>query len=338
MPSRQPDWAGLPLELWHRALLALYPTGDDQLQWWRQLAATAAVCRFLREAVLGPAAGPLWRVGAFTSSHPGLSAVQLRQLNRLLASQGQHARGAIVVGGGWDLEELQGAAASLTGPHEQLCVGALDSTSEADLLGRTLLQCPVRALTYHGSCIRGWPASLQSLDLRVFPPPGGDRQGMAALVTERVHTALQQLQALGDLTSLKVLASPWCLRQADVACLARLPRLESLELVLYVSEALGAHAVEGLTQLASCTQLVMELIVMGVGLVPLLQSLRSVPLVRLTIECADSYVLTPADEGHLALCSISEQLTLCTQSSGPAERLQRLLPDVKLVHLMPRLE
>ena len=341
MPSSQPDWASLPLELWTKVLQAL-PAQGDQVQQCRQLATLSIACKALRSAVLGPDAGVLWRMVSFASVHPGLDASQSRQLNRLLASQARHASHVVLTGGGWDLEELRAAAASLDGPYTQrLHLHAVHTAAEAKCLSSVLPSCLVRALNYAGSQALSLPTSLQALQLFVSAPPGHHVGDLPRSVSEQTHRALQELQLLTRLTSLFLVSPLWRLQQADAACLTAecLPHLIVLDLTLYVSSNFGPHAVESLSGLSASVRLSLTLISTGASLTPLLQALRSVRLYALTLECTcitrTPYGLTPVDEAHLARCSITEQLTLRMQPSTPAERLQGLLPAVKVVHVLP---
>ena len=342
MPSGQPDWASLPRELWTKVLQALSAQGDA-VQRCRQLATLSAVCRTLRTAVLGPDAGSLWWTVSFASSHAGLEAWQSWQLNRLVASQARHASHAFIMGGGWDLDELQLAAASLQGHHarRRLYLHTIDTPAEAECLSAVLPGCLAGALTFVGSQALVLPSSLQAVDMHVGAPADMELALVTAFVAEQARKALQQLRNLTRLTSLHFASPLWCLQEGDVACLAAcLPHLKVLVLTLYVTSALGQHALQALSGLSASVRLSLTVVSTsasaGGSVAPFLQALCRVRLFALTLQCkaltGTPYALTPADEAHLAQCRISRQLTLRMQSSEPAERLRRLLPRVNVVY------
>ena len=337
MPSDQPDWAALPVEIWTSALRSLCAREDDQLQWARLLVSVSTVSRALRSAVLGPDAVPLWRDVTFRSKHKDLDAVQSRQLNRLLASQGQHVHRAKLTGGCWDLQELREAAASLTGQLEHLRLH-LNNDAEADILGSVLPGCRVEHVNCSGACMPALPRSLHTLELCLNTRPSPDLVSSVAFMLQQMQAVFRQLQPLPCLTSLRLVSTLWTLQPADVACIAEcLPRLKVLTLCLVLHSLFGQHAVGALSRLPSSVQLSVSLTSMREGMAPTIRALAPVQLACLNIQSfvtegyPNPYVLTPEDEAALAQCRMAE-LSLCMIPSEPAERLQRLLPGVRVVH------
>ena len=319
-----------------RALASLVDFTRDGISRWKQLVTAATVCRALRNAVLGPGAGPLWRDLTFSSTHPGLNAGQSRQLSRLLASQGQHARYAVVVGGGWDLDELRAVAASLTGQLRRLELDGLYSADEAEILSSVLPACRVERLICDGMRVPALPTSLKGLELYLKLSPERTLEEVLAFTEQaRTRQALQQLRPLTQLTYLRLAMAHISLSTADIALISdSLPRLEVFTLSLQAGGD-GPEAVEALASLRPSVQLGLLLSASDGSLTALLQELPGLQLSTLNVAVYGTYSLRPADEALLAQCSIAEQLTLVMQSSEPAERLQRLLPGVKVLHILP---
>ena len=328
----QPDWAGLPIELWHQTLLCLSDLLEDDVSRWRQLAAAALVCRTLRDAVLGPGEGPVWRSVTFTSSHPGLDARQSRQLNRLLTSRGCHAHDVTVVGGGWELEELRAAAVSLTRQVAHLKLLDVNVAGEAACLSSALSGCAARFLVYKGSWPLMLPALLRTLrlqDTSVQSPRTAAELQEAKSTQSHAQRLLRSLQPLSRLVSLRFTSFEWRMCEADIVQIAAwCPQLEVLTLDLAVNASLGLHAVEALSRLPVSVRLVPHLVAQDSSLTSLLQALHGIRLFSIWIVEVGAYRLSPADERHLARCRLTSGLRLQLHAREPADRLQRLLRGV----------
>ena len=342
MASSEPDWASLRPELWHSILCHLGACRPGQLaqavQWWRQLVTFSVVCHATRDAVLGAGAGPLWRTVILKSSHRGMGNEPSRQLNRLLASQGHHARAATVYGGNWDLDALHTTAASLTGLHTLSLLNVNDAL-EAWTLSSVLPGCAVTDLVYKGAPLLALPASLRSLELLdTFTHTPRSQDELQEAVTHQKHSQqlLRCLKPLSQLTTLSLSSFVWRLSHKDVdAIMSWCPQLEALKLDLAVNTPLGVHALGALSRVPSSVQLQLSLLAQDSSLTGLLQALRSVQLGRLTIDEGQSYRLSAADEGHLAHCRVADQLTLKLHAREPAVRLRRLLAGVTRVAYEP---
>ena len=203
-PSDAPanaDWASLSPDLWrlviqkmvedacrlppcHSRAAAVQTIMEHWAPCCRQLAAASAVCRSLRNALLGADAGELWRFAVLSSAHIGmpaqperglhriLEALGLRpacsasqQLNRLVASQAQHVRYVILRGGGgWRSPDLRDVVAPLSGLLGAMLVG-MDCADEAACISAALIRSSVASVRVEGSVAMCLLASVQELEL-----------------------------------------------------------------------------------------------------------------------------------------------------------------------------
>ena len=315
MASPRPDWASLPIEVWLKVLLLCRDHEGSQRQhwvrWWKILASVSTSCKALHSAVVGPAAEELWHGTFLTSWHPGLSTGQSRQLNRMLISQGRLARTAVVLGGGWDLDVLRTAAASLTGAHS-LTLHQVAGAGETECWCDAFFTSAVRHLHYSGSHQLIFPTSLHSLELN------GRMPVRSLLAQLRADPAYNAIVALSNLRSLKIFLSEKLscdggLQEGDVTLLAaRLPQLQELHITTSQSpQPADLTAWAAFSRLHSRVQLSLDVSISGT-LTPCLQSLRNVRLISLQLDCrdSDSSTLSAVDEACLAKCSVSQRLAV----------------------------
>ena len=316
---------------------------------------TAAVCKSLRAALLGPDSRELWSSAAFQDVHVGLAskpdcslaygladlgarnaalrwrlAHSSQGLRRLLASRGVRVSNAVVWGGGWtvlklpdyagyDIPELRQALASLfAGSGGALHLVDLGETAESVYMASISHYHPFDSVTHLGCHPLNFPCASQ---LRVIQ-----------LGTSRpeANCLFRQLKFHPRLQSLCLELRQWRMTAADMQKLATWhPRLQRLSLRLTVNRRRrGKHDPRALSRLPATTQISLCVVAnwrVGRSLAFFLLQLRHVQVDQLLVQCP-SCVLDSFAEWCLAQCNVHTRLTLCLQGS-PGRRLQDL-PDV----------
>ena len=353
----QPDWAGLPGDLWRFIVLLAHPNWDErrewhqitvteaqsravvQTSWCKPLLAVSAVCWSLRSAMRGPEAGLLWDDLHYQSTYKALAprgARQLwaalrprsshedvllrsRRLTQLLVQQGQGSWSATLWGGGWVLPELQEVSASLAGLTFRLQLMNMNDTGEAACIGAAIARSRVQRLLYFGNAAFAFPVRLRALKLCLSGASAAEAQQLFAC-----------LQPLSELTSLYLgLGRQWRMTTADAESLVQwLPQLQRLVLRLSIPASGQQHAVAPLKQLVPFVDITVVVAVIQDSRIArgdftdLLQQLSRLLLTELQLVCP-SKALTAAAEQQLAYCKVQEQLTLCLEGA-PARRLPRV--------------
>ena len=333
----EPDWAGMPPELWRSILsqAGRHHEGqwdaDSWAAWCKMVSTAAAVCRNLHAAFLGADSGALWHNMGFFSSHGGLSEAQSRGLNALLAARGHHARTACFCRGGWAKPELRQVLASLSSA-EALTLCSINSTSKAGALGAALASTSPVRIAYEGSQPCRLPLSVKTLIYTDSWMPDS-YEGIVSELEEQVHAeqVFKVLLPLRQLEHLTVTLSFWALSLESARCLRQqLPDLTTLDIQLQDLALLGGSSSAALDCLSGL-QLSLGVQCFGGKLAEsVLQKVCSVPLQRLVLTVAgDRDCWNSAHEALLAVCSIT-QLNL--RFEDPARRLQQPLPGVHVVY------
>ena len=214
------------------------------IQWWALVARVSSTCHLLRNALLGPAAGSLWRYVCLFDAFPGMrdNKQQCQGLRRLLHSQARHAHCALLWSdGGWQLSELAACAAALTSLQElelhyifeaaAPCIaGSLGSLpASVCCFGADLWSCLSPAVLSHVTRIRvTYPCYI--------PISAADVQGLA--------TRLPRLQVLE-----LCLGFSSCASAAVLGLLPKLPKLPPVSLQLELEIAVQDAATAALRQL-----------------------------------------------------------------------------------------
>ena len=289
-----------------------------------------AVCRSLRDALLGPHASELWSAESFSGTHvslvarPRSGAARSRRrwklaqraqgLHRLLARQGVQPHTLLCSGGRWLLPDLQEALGLLTGLHHLLCLVDINSHGEAGCISAALRSSSVTRIVFRGDLPVEFPECVQVLRL-------SQRLGWKCLHPAALLDSLQRLQRL---RVLELDLPDWALNSGDVQCWTLwLPQLQ--ELYLHLDVFPEQHDMAALALLPPSVQTGVRLLAdywSSRRLILVLQQLRDVSVTDLTICCL-SCTLNAAAEAHLAQCRISRRLTLGLLGA-PARRLQQL--------------
>ena len=333
MPAR-PDWAGLPLEIWQTVYLLA--AGDDRrhtardaslswVQWVRLVAVGSTVCTALRTALTGPCASALWDYMGLRSAYQGLDAQQSWAMNVWLLRQGCHFRDAAILGGSWELPQLQTVLASITSPNIMRLEG-IHTAAEAQCISTAVLGCAAGTWFYAGSQCIALPPSVHALYFGGHWPATGS----ASRHAQELFACLQPLSSLRRL-HLQIIGHK--VSAANVASLQQwYPQLKHLELRLSALTEREARlqAVGELRRLQAVRLRLDMTFQLGSMATPVLEQLNAVRLCSLTLTVQQGH-LDVAQEALLAQCCIREQLTL--RCSDAAWRLQQpLAPRVQVVY------
>ena len=275
------------------------------------VARLAGVRKSVRDALLGSDAGALWEVLAFTNRYRWFPRAASRGINELAARQAGHARCVTIYGGhNWDHGALRAIASPLAGFRHTLRLMNIEESSEAAVIGASLVGCLASEVAYYGTTPCAMPREARKVSMLVgihllFEPYNDQDQA-------RILESLQPLFQLREL-SLDVQRS---LTDADIcrlkACHAQLRRLQ-------LKFMAGQHAVASLPKLD--VQLELTLAYAEERLSAVLRELQQVALYSLKVVAYNS--LTAMDELLLSRCSISSQLVLCVRSNS-SWRLQQV--------------
>lgn len=136
----------------------------------------------------------------------------------------QHAR---IVGGGWDLSELEAVVSSLGQLQGRLDLRHLHTPSEVACIGAALWgsDCPVACLHFHGSVPCFFPKSLVELEVH-------HTQGQAPPAVHGFTPLLASLPNLGRLQSLVLHSNEAALSAHGLACTSSCEALQRLHVSL----------------------------------------------------------------------------------------------------------
>ena len=252
-------------------------------------------------------------------------------LNQLLSRQGLHTRRGHIYGGGWDLQELQRAADSLTALDRHLELRSIDSAQEAECISAALASCLVASVSYTGSEPCSLPAAVRSLVLAdtfeaddvcdLFPGPSA----------QHAEAARPRLQHLVNLEEVTLTASTVVYTlQGHLDQLAFYPRLQRLDIEMPASllKRRAAWVLSKLTGVEvrlrlSCFWLnEVRPYLEPEDITVVLRVLQGLPLHTLELSVDES--LDSDQQVQLTGCNISSRLVL--RSFWPLQRLERQLP------------